>query len=163
MLTHVGALALALIALPLVACGSSSASGSDGGGGSAPTSLCDTDPRAMTYAVGLSQTATGGALTVTFVDAVPAPPEENPNTWTVKVTDANGAPVTGATIAVKPFMPDMGHGSSITPQITPMTTAGMYQITLLDLFMPGIWTNTFTITTASEPVQTVVFTFCIDG
>lgn len=162
MITHrlLGAFALALAAVPAAACVKSS----DGGaGGSVPTSLCDTDPRAMAYAVGLSQTATGGTVKVTFVSATPAPPALNLNEWTVKLTDANGDPVTGATIAVKPFMPDMGHGSSETPQITPMATEGMYQVTLLNLFMPGIWTNTFTITTASAPVATVVFTFCIDG
>ncbi len=164
MVTHplLGALALALLAVPVAACGTTS-DGGGGGGGSAPTSLCDTDPRAMTYAVGLSRTASGGALTVSFVDATPAPPAENLNTWLVKITDASGAPVTDATIAVKPFMPDMGHGSSITPEITPASAAGTYQVTLLDLFMPGIWTNTFTITRASDPAQTVVFTFCIDG
>jgi YtkA-like len=164
MVTHrlVGAFALALVAVPVVSCGSGATS-SGGSTTTVATSLCDTDPRAMTYAVGLSQTATGGAVKVTFVDAQPAPPAENENQWTVELTDANGNPVTGATITVKPFMPDMGHGSSVTPQIMPMATDGMYQITLLDLFMPGIWTNTFTITTASEPAATVVFTFCIDG
>jgi len=153
------ALALAVVTVPTAACG---ASGGGSGGGEAD-SLCDTDPRAMAYVAGLSQTATGAALKVSFVDAMPAPPALNLNTWTVKLTDENGDPVSGATIAVKPFMPDMGHGASIVPQVMPMTTEGMYQITQLDLFMPGIWTNTFTITTASEPVATLVFTFCIDG
>jgi hypothetical protein len=161
MVTHRLLGALALIAIPLAAC--MSASGGTSGSSAVATSLCDTDPRAMTYKVGLSQTVTGGTMKVTLVDAMPAPPAENLNVWTVKLTDENGNPVTGATIAVKPWMPDMGHGSSETPQITPMATEGMYQITVLDLFMPGIWTNTFTITTASEPVATAVFTFCIDG
>jgi hypothetical protein len=155
-----GPLAIALLALPLAAC----TSGTGGAGGSTvATSLCDTDPRAMTYAVGLSQTVMDGTMKVSFVDAMPAPPAESLNEWTVQLTDGNGDPVSGATITVKPWMPDMGHGSSVTPQVTPMTTAGEYQVSLIDLFMPGIWTNTFTITTASEPVTTAVFTFCIDG
>jgi YtkA-like len=148
--------ALALVA----ACGPTSSSG----GGAAPHSVCDTDPRAMSYAVGLSQSATGGgAVKVRFVDAMPAPPSKGLNTWTIAVTDGSGAPVTGATITVKPFMPDHGHGSSITPRVMPMTAEGTYQVTLLDFFMPGIWQNTLTITTPSGPVETVVFTFCIDG
>lgn len=155
------ALATALLAIPLAACASSS----DGNGGSAAiaTSLCDKDPRAMTYAAGMSQEAMGGTVKVTLVDSVPAPPAETLNEWTVELTDADGKPVTDATITVKPWMPDMGHGSSITPQVTPMAAAGMYQISLIDLFMPGIWTNTFTIATPSEPLTTAVFTFCIDG
>jgi hypothetical protein len=149
-----------MAALP-TACGSGG--GDAGGSTTMATSLCDKDPRAMTYAVGLSPALTSGTMKVTFVEAMPAPPALNENTWMVKVTDENGNPVTGATIALKPFMPDMGHGASVTPQITPMATEGVYQITLIDLFMPGIWTNTFTIKTASEPVTTAVFTFCIDG
>ena len=163
MVTHrlLGALALVLTAIPISACGS--AGGGDTGGSSTTASLCDADPRAMTYAAGLSQTGTGGSLKVSLVDAMPAPPALNANVWTIKVTDENGNPVTGATIKLKPFMPDMGHGSSETPQITPMTTDGMYQVGGIDLFMPGIWTNTFTITPTSGPVTTAVFTFCIDG
>ena len=34
---------------------------------------------------------------------------------------------------------------------------------LLDLFMPGIWDVTFTITLASGPTETLKFTFCVDG
>jgi hypothetical protein len=160
MVTHrlLGALAVAVMAVPLAAC----ASGGGGAGGSIATSLCDTDPRAMTYVSGLSQTATGGTMKVSLVDAMPAPPALNLNEWTIEVTDQGGDPVTGATITMKPFMPDMGHGASVTPQIAPMT-GGMYGVTLIDLFMPGIWTNTFTITPASGPVTTTVFTFCIDG
>jgi hypothetical protein len=157
-------LALALVAVPLAACGTGGSGGAGGSGGSGiATSLCDTDPRAMTYAVGLSRTATGAPFKVTFVDATPAPPSDGMNAWTVRVTDGSGNPVTGATITLKPWMPDMGHGSSVTPQITPMGEDGMYQVTLIDLFMPGIWSNTFTIKTASAPLATAVFTFCING
>jgi hypothetical protein len=146
-------------ALPVAACGSST---SGGAGGSAPASLCDTDPRAMKYAAGLSQKTVDGALKVSLTQATPAPPALNENAWTVTITDGSGNPVSDATITVKPWMPDMGHGSSVTPQVMPMSN-GTYQITLLDLFMPGIWTNTFTISTPSTPATTAVFTFCIDG
>jgi YtkA-like len=163
MVTHrlLEALAIALMAVAPAACVSSG--GGTGGSSTVATSLCDTDPRVQSYAVGLSQTGTEGLLKVSFVDATPAPPALNENAWTVKITDETGAPVTGATITLKPFMPDMGHGASVTPQIMPTATAGVYQITTIDLFMAGIWTNTFTIKTASGQVATAVFTFCIDG
>src|SRR6202012_769748 len=108
-------------------------------------SVCDTDSRAEVYAVGLSATAAGGAMKVSFVDADPAPPSKGLNVWTVKITDAADKPVSGASVELLPFMPDHGHGSSINPEVTPMDTEGMYQIKLIDFFMPGIWTNTFTI------------------
>jgi hypothetical protein len=150
-------------ALVLPAC-SSSGGGSSGTGASTLTteSVCDTDPRAMAYSVGLAETATGG-LKMSFVDASPAPPTKGLNAWTMKIEDATGAPMSGATVALKPYMPDHGHGASVIPQVMPMTDAGTYQITDIDFFMPGIWQNTFTVTPASGAPQTVVFTFCIDG
>ncbi len=154
--------ALALLALPLISCASSSG-GAMTGGGSETASVCDTDKRAEVYAVGLSAKSKDGSMKATFMDANPAPPAKGLNTWTIQVTDATNKPVAGASITLLPFMPDHGHGSSITPQIKAMPTAGMYQITLVDLFMPGIWTNTFTIKPASGAAETMVFTFCIDG
>jgi len=38
-----------------------------------------------------------------------------------------------------------------------------FQLIMIDLFMPGIWTVTFSITPPSGPVESVVFSFCIDG
>ncbi len=152
-----------LIATPLAACATSTGGASTSTGDTITTdSVCANDPRAEPYAVGLSATGTSG-LKVSFVSAAPAPPTMGNNVWTIKVTDAQDAPVSGATITLKPYMPDHGHGSSIVPQVMPMTAEGTYQVTLIDLFMPGIWQNTFTITPATGPVQTVVFTFCIDG
>ena len=154
------------LALLLAACASSNGGGTGGAGGSTSTggSLCDTDPRAEAYAIGLSAKSMDGKIHVAFVDASPAPPAKGENSWTIEVTDADGKPVTGASIALKPFMPDHGHGSSITPQIKEDPTApGQYQVTLIDLFMPGIWQNTFTVTPASATAENVVFTFCVDG
>jgi hypothetical protein len=156
--------ALVLIATPLAACVTSTGGGSSAATGGTVTtdSVCATDSRAMPYSAGLSATTTSGTK-VSFVSADPAPPATGENTWAINLTDTTGAPMSGATIALKPYMPDHGHGSSIVPQVTPMAAQGAYQVKLIDLFMPGIWQNTFTITPASGPVETVVFTFCVDG
>lgn len=156
--------ALALAAVPLAACSSSRGGGTGGSAGSTTAgSICDSDPRATPYAAGLSATSTGDTVKVSFVGATPSPPAKGENTWTIKVVDNKGDPMENAAITLYPFMPDHGHGSSIVPQVMPMSTAGTYQITLIDLFMPGIWQNTFTITPASGSPATVVFTFCVDG
>jgi hypothetical protein len=115
------------------------------------------------YAVGLSAKSADGAVHATFVDAMPAPPSKGENVWTLELTDAMGSPITGATMTVKPYMPQHGHPSSITPTVTPMAAPGTYQVTLLDLSMPGIWQVTLSVTKGSEPPDDVVFTFCIDG
>ena len=117
----------------------------------------------MAYATGLSATSSDGKLKVSIAGAQPAPPEKGLNTWTLQLTDGSGNPVSGATMTVTPWMPDHGHGSSIVPQVMPMTSAGTYQVTLLDLFMPGIWQITFDVTPTSGPPETVTFSFCIDG
>jgi hypothetical protein len=155
----------AMLAIVAPACSPSSTGGGGGsnGTGTSQASVCAGDPRATPYAVGLSAKATDGAFAVTFVDAMPAPPTKGENVWTVKISDGSGGPVTGATVTVNPFMPDHGHGSSIVPQVTPMGTDGTYAVSLLDLFMPGIWQVTFDIAPASGPTDTVVFTFCVDG
>jgi hypothetical protein len=151
--------ALALVAGPFVACAQSNGGATTG----ASTSVCDSDPRAEVYAVGLSAAAMDGTVKVSFVDAMPTPPTKGMNTWTIQLTDAKGQPVNGASITVVPFMPDHGHGSSISPQVMPMDMAGNYQVSLLDLFMPGIWDVTLTITPASGPMENLKFTFCVDG
>jgi hypothetical protein len=156
--------ALALLSIPLAACASSAGGGGAGGSPPATTdSVCDTDPRAETYVAGMSATSLDGSLKMSLMAASPAPPARGLNAWTVAITDASGAPLSGATIALKPFMPDHGHGASVIPQVTPMATQGTFDVQEIDLFMPGIWTNTFTITPASGPDESVVFTFCING
>jgi hypothetical protein len=152
---------VAILPLPLAACGSASGGGAGGAPGTTVT-VCTGLPT-QTYADGLSATSMDGSVTMSFASASPAPPAEGLNAWTVKLTTASGAPITGATIALKPFMPQHGHGASVIPTITPMTTEGMFQVDDIDFFMPGIWTNTFTITPTSGPAETVVFAFCVQG
>ena len=152
---------VSLLALALAAC--THGSGGGGGAGTEADSVCDSDPRNMAYAAGLSVKSTDGTVRATFVEAVPAPPAKGMNAWTLTLTDSMGSPMSGATITVAPFMPDHGHGAPIVPEVTPMATAGTYQVTQLDLFMAGIWTVTFTITPSTGPVESLVFSFCIDG
>ena len=94
----------------------------------------------------------------------PNPVFKGNNVWNLQVVDKNGAPVSGATITVKPFMPDHGHGSSIIPQVAAGSDPGTYDVTLLNLFMPGIWTITILVTTGTAPntvTDQSVFTFCV--
>jgi hypothetical protein len=127
---------------------------------------CTTDPRVDTYTAGMVKKSTSGALTANLVSADPAPPALRTNAWTVKLTDASGAPVTGATLSVVPFMPDHGHGSSIVPEVMPGTDPGTYTVGSLYLFMPGVWRVTFGVVpdggtpSADDEVQ---FFFCVEG
>ena len=153
---------LALVS-SLVACGNGNASST----GSATTSgqqqaVCAQDSRAEVYTVGLSAKAMDGAISVKYVDANPAPPSRELNTWTVDVSDANGKPIEGATIAVKLWMPDHGHGNTVIPSVTDKG-GGEYEIGDVLFYMPGIWQVTFTVTPPNGTDDQAVFTFCIDG
>src|SRR3954465_12493731 len=46
------------------------------------------------------------------------PPTRGVNALRFLVTDAHGAPVEGVQLMVSPWMPDMGHGSSVVPKVT---------------------------------------------
>ena len=126
------------------------------------TSGCATDTRAQVYVVGLSAASDDGAVKVTFVDADPAPPAKGNNTWTVKLTDAAGKPISGAAIEATAYMPDHGHTSPIKPTGTEKD-AGTYEVTPVNLFMPGIWEITLKVTPAGGAAESVKFTFCVAG
>jgi hypothetical protein len=123
---------------------------------------CTGDPRAERYAAGMQKTAPKGQLSVTLLSSDPGPPIKGTNVWTLLVSDSGRAPQTGATVKVKPFMPDHGHGSPAKPVISALPDAGQYKVTPLYLFMAGLWEITLDVTTASGVQDAVVFRFCIE-
>jgi hypothetical protein len=154
----------AMLFMPLVVGACSSSSASDAADSGAPVDLCATDSRAQTFTAGMAEPGASGTYSVKLASINPNPVFKGNNAWTIQVVDKSGAPVTGATITVKPFMPDHGHGSSITPQVAAGSNPGSYDVTLLNLFMPGIWTVTVVVTTGTAPSTVTdqsVFTFCV--
>jgi len=95
----------------------------------------------------------GGHLHV-GVWSSPQPPAQGNSAFRYVVTDDSGKPVDGLDVAVQPWMPDMDHGTGVTPSIQPMG-AGVYELTNVYLFMPGRWQlrTTFTgaVTDAATP------------
>ncbi len=139
--------------------GGSSGMGAGGAGGSNAIG-CLTDVRAMTYAANMQLASKEGRLKLVLESSDPAPPIKGNNNWVLKVLDAAGAPVTGATLMVVPKMPDHGHGTSIVPTITPMGDA--YQIGNVNLFMAGLWEVTISVSAAMSS-DYGVFSFCVAG
>lgn len=149
--------------LPLVLVLAASACGDDGSAhhhtDGAPVD-CSIETRADTYVAGLSKVGAGGYEFV-LVESVPAPPAKNDNTWTVELRDGAGATVDGATMTAVPFMPDHGHGTPITAEVTAQGS-GRYQIAPVNLWMPGLWETTVAVDIQGVTDE-VVFAFCIDG
>jgi hypothetical protein len=132
---------------------SGGASGTDNGG----KISCKDDPRGMQYVANLEKA--GASMKFVLMAADPAPPAQGKNTWTLRLLDGGGQPVSGAKVEVVPFMPDHGHGSSVVPKVTDKGD-GTYSIELVYLIMPGVWQTTITATTASGQDK-AVFDFCI--
>lgn len=122
---------------------------------------CAADDRKDIFTAGLSKSA--GSLSVKILDASPAPPAKGTNTMTIEIVDGAGKPLDGATVTVKPFMPDHGHGSAVVPVVTPLG-GGTYEVAKIYLAMAGLWKITFSV----EPkeggaLQEAAFQFCLDG
>jgi hypothetical protein len=135
-----------------------------GGGSSSPDAgdvvNCQSDSRVFTYAPNLTVTSSAGGMKVALVQSDPAPPAKGTDTWTLRVTNAAGTAMPGLPLGVKTLMPDHGHSSSTIPAITD-TGGGNYKMTLLNLFMPGVWHIWFFSNAA--PTDTADFYFCVQG
>lgn len=64
------------------------------------------------------------------------------HTWTVSVTTPDGAPVSGAKVAMDGGMPQHGHGLPTTPRTLRETAPGQYLVGGMKFSMPGWWTLT---------------------
>jgi hypothetical protein len=127
-----------------------------------PAPACATDPRAESYAAGLAKPGGSGAFTFVLASAMPAPPSLYSNTWNVSVVDGSGQPVQNASVTtIKLYMPQMRHGSSVRPTITPNGN-GTFTIAPLYFQMAGLWQITIT-AQANSMTDSAMFTFCVRG
>lgn len=122
---------------------------------------CDLETRADDYFAGIQKDGT--TYSVLLMDSMPAPPTRGDNAWTVQVVDGNGTPVDGMSVAVRPFMPDHGHGTPIDAVVTAGATTGEWVLSPVNLWMPGYWEVTLDLDDGGGgAVDGVTFKFCID-
>jgi YtkA-like len=74
----------------------------------------------------------------------------------LRLEDASGTPVPGATIDIDGGMPQHGHGLPTKPRVTAELAAGAYRVDGLKFNMGGWWELRFAIATDSG-VETIVF------
>src|SRR5271170_892144 len=80
--------------------------------------------------------STSGALQLA-VYTNPQPPTDGDLAVRYVITDvASSQPVDGLSLAVVPWMPVMGHGTSVVPSVS-ASGGGVYNLTSVYLFMPG--------------------------
>jgi hypothetical protein len=119
-----------------------------GCGGSAPKQpvLEFSGPAALTLASASGQLSAG-------VRWSPSPPEIGLDAAELTLTDTTGAPATGLSLTMLPWMPAHGHGTSTTPTVTE-TTPGVYVATPIDFYMSGQWELRTTIAGAVDDMVT---------
>jgi len=87
----------------------------------------------------------------------PQPPVRGTNDVELTITGAtDGAPRDGLALDVKPWMPAMGHGTSIVPTVAPAMN-GKYLVSGVDLFMPGLWQLRLSISGPTEDYAAPAF------
>ncbi len=148
-----------LMALGLTGCGKSSSDAESAATTTnTTTAVCSNDARVTAYADHMK--FKGSTWSVELLSADPSPPGLQLNTWTFQVLDAQNNPVTGATVALVPWMPDHGHGPSVNPVVT--ASGSTYTVNNIDFFMPGVWQLTFNITNGGVKDEAVI-DFCVSG
>jgi hypothetical protein len=87
----------------------------------------------------------GGHYTAVLQPGQPLRPRQL-QTILLVVTDADGHPVDGATIAIDGGMPQHGHGLPTRPRVTRNLGAGLYEIAGVRFNMGGWWEFSLDIT-----------------
>jgi hypothetical protein len=160
----VSASILASILVPVSGC-----SGGQAGPDADEAVACMTSGRGDTFAVGLKHTGVNTVYDFKLMSADPATPSrQQRGTWVIAISwEATGAPVTGASLIVTPFMPDHQHGpGAYTPQVLELATPaspGQYQISDINTWMPGYWEVTINAMTPDKLEDTAVFKVCVNA
>lgn len=112
-------------ALMLAACSSDSGASDPGTFSDMPAAVVMTDTGSYQFAVQSAPDAT---------------PTRGVNSLRFVVTrTSDGTPATGLALDVVPWMSAMGHGASVKPTVVAGTEPGSYNVTNVNLFMPGLW------------------------
>ena len=150
---------LFVVALPIAACGGSD----DVPPGDDEHYDCSMETRADTFVVGLEKVSPAGAHFI-LMSANPAPPGRGDNDFVLHLEDSSLAPMTGASLTIRPYMPDHGHGTAVPVIITEhAATPGEYELDPVNFHMPGLWQVLMSSGTPVNEQNTATFAFCIPG
>ena len=112
------------------------AAASAGCGGSAGAP----DPGAFASSPAATLTSDSGLHRIAVYSAPDAQPTRGVNALRIVITNVEGGrPATGLDLDVVPWMPAMGHGASVKPRVETGTEPGVFTVTRVNLFMPGLW------------------------
>ena len=147
------ALAMCALLAALAACGGDDTAPGEADGGDSCTGEGDT------YRVGLSKTSAAGSFSVELTDANPAPPALGINAWKLRIKDASGNAIAGATVNISLYMPKHRHSQPGT--VGTDQGGGTYDVTDLNLVMPGLFDITVEVTPPGGMTDSAKFQFCV--
>ncbi|MBI3203502.1 MAG: FixH family protein [Myxococcales bacterium] len=116
-----------------------------------PACSSDPDPAGQDLA---HVKSASGAFSAAFVPH-PDPPTTGDNALDIALSDADAAPIEGATIQIEPWMPGHGHGTPVVPELSDLG-GGNYHASHIDFMMPGFWELTVAVTVADLRDEIVV-------
>ncbi len=156
---------LPLLLLSVVACTDDTTTSTDSGHHHHGTHAETCGEPGDDYIAGMVANGADGLVDVTLVSADPGPPEKGDNLFVLSLSaSADDSPLEGATVVLRPWMSEHGHGSSPeTFSVTAGTEPGTYETEVVNLFMGGLWDLAFEVETAEGDTDTGTFSFCIEG
>lgn len=110
------------------------------------------DPGNFTEAPAATLTSDAASFRIVMHSAPDPQPSRGVNSLRLVVTKASdGSPAAGLELDVVPWMPAMGHGASVKPTVQVGPEAGVYTVSNVNLFMPGLWEIRATIGGSTQP------------
>lgn len=104
------------------------------------TSTTAPDPGAFATTPAATVTSDSNTFRLALYSAPEVQPSRGLNSFRLVVTKvADESPASGLEIAIVPWMPAMGHGASVRPSVDVGTDPGVYLVSNVNLFMPGLW------------------------
>lgn len=98
------------------------------------------DPGTFAETPATTLTTETGRFRIALHSAPDAQPTRGVNSLRLVLTKvSDGSPATGLDIGVVPWMPAMGHGASVKPTVQASAEPGVYTVSNVNLFMPGLW------------------------
>ena len=144
---------------------SGSGGGSGGGGDLDSSTDCSLRTDIDTYAANMMKKGKNNIMSFLLVQSDPGPPIKGNNAWKIKVTGADGMPVSQG-ITIRVWMPEHGHDSPSKPTITYDNATGTYGLKPINMsVMGGVWRVSVTMNDNSDPpipVDLADFNFCIN-
>jgi len=154
---------LLVASLVVLGCGNKADGGSatpEGGAGATATESSECSGDFDAFDPGMTKTAMPGNIMVKLARAEPSPPIVRlDNVWWLELADADGNALSGAKLVASPYMPKHQHGSAEVVVVD--HGEGEYQLSPIELIMPGVWEIPLSVTPAGDVVSKTTFRFCI--